>query len=101
MQRTLRFVVVPCRLGHMLVAAGERGVCHLRFGDHAAALEGPFRRLFPGARLVTAARDPLRIWTDALVARLAAWDGRGAGTRVPTATSNTDAFAGPTATPPT
>lgn len=84
MQTTLRFVVLPCRVGHLLVAAGERGVGHVRFGDGVAGLAGSFRAAFPGARPVTSAPDPLRAWGDALVEGLeVGGDGPGAPSAIP------------------
>jgi AraC family transcriptional regulator of adaptative response/methylated-DNA-[protein]-cysteine methyltransferase len=83
MNRTLRYVITPCRLGQMLVAAGQRGVCHLRFGDESAALEEVFRRVFPGALRATGFDDPLQTWSAALVDHLEAWGGRGAPPEIP------------------
>jgi len=45
---TIRWAVVPTTLGEMLVAATDRGVCRLSFGEGRGALE----RLFPRAELV-------------------------------------------------
>ena len=45
---TIRWAVVPTYLGNMLVAATERGICRLAFGEARAELE----RRFPSAELV-------------------------------------------------
>ncbi len=46
---TIRFATVPCDLGWMLVAATERGMCRIEFGDAAASLEEGLRARFPKA----------------------------------------------------
>jgi AraC family transcriptional regulator of adaptative response/methylated-DNA-[protein]-cysteine methyltransferase len=76
----------------MLVAAGERGVCHLRFGDDPAALEGPFRAVFPDARRAELGGDPLLGWTATLVDRLEAWGGHGAPPDIPLELRSGSAF---------
>ena len=45
---TIRWAVVPTYLGEMLVAATERGICRLAFGEARAELE----QRFPSAELV-------------------------------------------------
>jgi AraC family transcriptional regulator of adaptative response/methylated-DNA-[protein]-cysteine methyltransferase len=45
---TIRWAVVPTSLGHMLVAATDKGVCRLSFGEGFEALESRF----PHAELV-------------------------------------------------
>ncbi len=45
-------------LGPLLVAATERGVCHVRFGGDGAALAAELRAEFPFAVI---ARDPARV----------------------------------------
>lgn len=82
MPQTIRYLTAPCALGHVLVAAGERGIAHLRLGATASALETPFLAAFPEAR-PAAPEDPIHGWTDALMARLEAWDGRGAPPELP------------------
>lgn len=44
--------VVPCALGRILVAATERGICFIGFGDDAAALAAELRAEFPKAEIV-------------------------------------------------
>ena len=59
--------LVPTSLGAMLVAATERGVCAVLFGDDEGALRDDLARRFPRARFVaaSAALDP---WTRTLAA---------------------------------
>jgi AraC family transcriptional regulator of adaptative response/methylated-DNA-[protein]-cysteine methyltransferase len=47
----IAFTVVPCSLGRLLVAATERGVCHVSLGDSAASLEADLAAEFPAARV--------------------------------------------------
>ena len=46
------FTAVPCELGWLLVAATATGVCAVKLGDSAAALEADLRREFPAATVV-------------------------------------------------
>jgi AraC family transcriptional regulator of adaptative response/methylated-DNA-[protein]-cysteine methyltransferase len=47
----IRHAVVPCALGWMLVAATERGLCRIEFGDDSAALAAGLKERFPKADL--------------------------------------------------
>jgi len=47
----VHFVVVPSALGRLLVAATERGVCSVKIGDSARALEDDLRREYPKATI--------------------------------------------------
>jgi len=76
MSSSIQYTFGRCRHAHVLVAAGERGICQLRLGDDRAALEAGLLRTFPGARRA-AAQSPVVEWCAAIVARLEAWDGRG------------------------
>ena len=78
----IRYWTSPCALGQLLLAAGERGVTHLRFGDSADALARAYRTTFPEAALA-AEDDPLRAWCACVVERLARWGGRGAPPELP------------------
>lgn len=63
---SIRFTVTPCALGRLLVAATEAGICAVRLGDSAAALEADLRREFPQARIRP--DDPgLQPWVQAIV----------------------------------
>jgi AraC family transcriptional regulator of adaptative response/methylated-DNA-[protein]-cysteine methyltransferase len=48
---TITFAMVPTPLGRMLVAATERGLCAVRFGDSASELERDLRNEFHAAEL--------------------------------------------------
>ena len=47
----IRFAIVPCFLGLVLVAATAQGICAIDFGDTAEALKENLRRRFPKARI--------------------------------------------------
>lgn len=68
----IRSVVVPCSLGWLLVAATERGICRISFGDSAAVLERALRNEFPAAEIARD-RGTLERWVAHLSAHL---DGR-------------------------
>ncbi len=63
------FTVVGTPLGRLLVAGTGAGVCAVKLGDTAAALEDDLRREFPAATLV---RDRIVTgsWVNAIVQRL-------------------------------
>jgi len=50
----IRFAIGECSLGSILVAATERGVCAILFGDDPEELAHDLERRFPRARLVGA-----------------------------------------------
>lgn len=68
----ITYTTTESSLGWLLLAATERGLCAIRFGDSAAALEQALPGAFP---IATIRRDDVRLhpWVDAL---LAAVDGR-------------------------
>ena len=72
-------------LGCLLVAASERGVCHVRFGESEAELSAALARELPAARLE---RDDARLaaWADALAC---AAGGEGTAQRAPRTGSTT------------
>lgn len=49
--QVIRYAAAPCYLGWVLVAATERGICAIDFGDTPAALEAGLRGRFPKATL--------------------------------------------------
>ena len=53
----MRATVRPTRLGHMLVAATERGVCAVLFGQGEASLRRALRARFPRAEITPATSD--------------------------------------------
>jgi AraC family transcriptional regulator of adaptative response/methylated-DNA-[protein]-cysteine methyltransferase len=61
----IRYMVVPCALGRLLVAATERGVCSVALGDTDAELEEALRREFPRAE-VAPAEGELDGWARAV-----------------------------------
>lgn len=63
---SIAFTIRESALGLLLVAATERGVCHVRFGEREDALVAALRAELPAAHLV---RDDARLapWADALV----------------------------------
>jgi AraC family transcriptional regulator of adaptative response/methylated-DNA-[protein]-cysteine methyltransferase len=54
---TLRFAVGECFLGSVLVAASEKGICAILFGDEPGALAEDLQSRFPKARLVGGDRE--------------------------------------------
>jgi AraC family transcriptional regulator of adaptative response/methylated-DNA-[protein]-cysteine methyltransferase len=76
---SLRYTIRESALGLLLVAASERGVCHVCFGESEALLVTALHAELPSARFV---RDDERLagWADPLV-RAAA--GQGGAERVP------------------
>ncbi len=64
------FVVVPCRLGQLLVAATPRGLCRVALGDSAGVLERRLRHEFPAAEL-RRDRRALAVPVRRILARLA------------------------------
>lgn len=65
----IQFTVVPSPLGRLLVAATEKGICAVKLGADASALEAELRAEFPAA---TIARDHgvRSAWVTAVVDRL-------------------------------
>lgn len=68
----IRYAIVPCSLGWLLVGATERGVCAVRLGDTEAELSKSLRDEYPAAELVWDA-EALADTLDALMGYL---DGR-------------------------
>jgi AraC family transcriptional regulator of adaptative response/methylated-DNA-[protein]-cysteine methyltransferase len=60
------FSIVRCDLGWVLVAATDKGVCSVKLGDSASALEAELRRELPAAQ-ITADRGVRPAWTRAIV----------------------------------
>jgi AraC family transcriptional regulator of adaptative response/methylated-DNA-[protein]-cysteine methyltransferase len=66
---TIRHAVRRTALGLLMMAATDRGVCFVQFGDSEAALADQLRAEFPRADLVPAGEDaavPLDAWMAAL-----------------------------------
>ncbi len=70
----MHVAVTPTSLGHMLVAATERGVCAVLFGDDIAMLQADLRRRFVAATIhptPVGAPAAFAAWIAALVAYVA------------------------------
>lgn len=76
----IRFVTTPTSLGKLLVAATNRGVCAVWFGETDDELLGMLREEFPNARLLPAVGNDLQSIVSDVVAAI---EGRGLGDRVP------------------
>ena len=65
----IRYSILACTLGRLLVAGTERGVCAIRLGDSDEELESSLRREFPAAEIL---RDDaaLRAWAEELLQHL-------------------------------
>ncbi|MCW3147178.1 bifunctional DNA-binding transcriptional regulator/O6-methylguanine-DNA methyltransferase Ada [Stutzerimonas stutzeri] len=65
----LRYAIAPCPLGLLLLAASDRGVCALLFGDDEPALEQELRERFAAAHLQ---RDQMGLgdWLQAVITQL-------------------------------
>jgi AraC family transcriptional regulator of adaptative response/methylated-DNA-[protein]-cysteine methyltransferase len=62
----IRYATAPCPLGRVLVAATERGVCAVQFGDSHRQLQRGLRDEFPAAEIRPAGAD-LRDWIREIV----------------------------------
>src|SRR5207253_711157 len=49
--QAIRFAVAACYLGRVLVAATERGICAIEFGDTDSALKAELKARFANAEL--------------------------------------------------
>ncbi len=70
----ITWVALPSPLGRMLLAATDRGLCFLHFGEHDVPLLARLRTEYPHATLVAKARPyppDLTAWIDALDLHLA------------------------------
>ena len=75
----IRYAIVPCPLGWLLVAATERGICRISFDNSSASLERALRSEFPAAEIAPG-DGTLRAWVARLTAHL---DGREPQLQVP------------------
>jgi AraC family transcriptional regulator of adaptative response/methylated-DNA-[protein]-cysteine methyltransferase len=62
----IEYTVVDSPLGHLLVAATERGVCSVKLGDDRRALEAELWNEFAAAKLAPDS-EQLRLWAEAIV----------------------------------
>jgi AraC family transcriptional regulator of adaptative response/methylated-DNA-[protein]-cysteine methyltransferase len=51
------YAVAPCALGHVLVAATERGVCSIQLGSNKETLAATLGQLFPEAEITPAGEE--------------------------------------------
>ncbi len=63
----IRYAVAPCWLGLAIVAATEKGICALFFGDDEEELAAALRGRFPAAR-IEAGGEALSEWLSAAIA---------------------------------
>jgi AraC family transcriptional regulator, regulatory protein of adaptative response / methylated-DNA-[protein]-cysteine methyltransferase len=82
----VRYTIVDCSLGRLLVAATEHGVCASGIGDSDADLEAFLRAEFPAAE---PRRDEasVSVWASAIVAQI---EGRETSTDAPLCLQGTD-----------
>jgi AraC family transcriptional regulator of adaptative response/methylated-DNA-[protein]-cysteine methyltransferase len=65
----IHYAIIPCSLGRLLVAATERGVCAVHFGDSEAELRATLQDEFPAAKLEPDGAT-LRSWVEVISAHL-------------------------------
>ncbi len=65
----IRYTIVDTYLGRMLLAATDKGICAISFGDEDAELEDFLRGEYPAAQ-VERDREGLEAWVQALLAHL-------------------------------
>jgi AraC family transcriptional regulator, regulatory protein of adaptative response / methylated-DNA-[protein]-cysteine methyltransferase len=65
----IEYAVVATEVGHLLVAATDRGLCAVMLGDDTGQVEGALGREYPAATLARG-DDNLRDYTDAIVGGL-------------------------------
>ncbi len=65
----IRYTIVACRLGRLLVAATPRGICSIAMGAADADLVSQLRAEYPAA-VISQDAGPLSTWTTAIVAHL-------------------------------
>ena len=69
---TIGFTTLPCRMGRLLLAATQEGICRIGFGADARSMEKSLRCEFPAAEV---RRDDmgLRPWVEAILRHLNGW----------------------------
>ncbi len=63
---SIRYGIVDCPLGKLLVGATDRGVCAIQLGDSSGQLEQSLRREYPNAR-ITRAGTGVKEWLLAIL----------------------------------
>ena len=76
--RVIDFALRECSLGWLLIAATERGICSVCFGDSERALEEELRSELLAELSAVLERSEIRLksWGDSLIARI---EGRASG----------------------
>jgi AraC family transcriptional regulator of adaptative response/methylated-DNA-[protein]-cysteine methyltransferase len=72
---TISHTVLPTPLGHLLIAATERGVCSVMLGDSAAELETALRREYPAAT-IQAGNGELEHYTEEVLQQIQGKEGQ-------------------------
>ncbi len=62
----IQFTIADCTLGRMLVAATDRGICSVCFGDDDGVLKDALRKEYPAAK-ISAGSTLLDGWTETLL----------------------------------
>jgi AraC family transcriptional regulator of adaptative response/methylated-DNA-[protein]-cysteine methyltransferase len=73
----IRYGVAACSLGWLVVAASERGVCAIEFGDDPADLSARLRARFPAARVAEGDADFVHVVEQVVAFVEAPGDGLG------------------------
>ena len=68
-QTRIHYLTVKCALGRMLVAATDKGICKISFGDTAPTLERSLREEFPAAGFQRGG-SKLQTWTRSILRHL-------------------------------
>jgi AraC family transcriptional regulator of adaptative response/methylated-DNA-[protein]-cysteine methyltransferase len=72
---TISHTVLPTPVGHLLIAATERGVCSVMLGDNAAELETALRREYPAAT-IQAGNGELKSYSDEVLQQFQGKEGQ-------------------------
>jgi AraC family transcriptional regulator of adaptative response/methylated-DNA-[protein]-cysteine methyltransferase len=68
-QTRIHYLITKCALGRMLVAATDKGICKISFGDTVAALDRSLREEFPSADIQRGG-PKLKVWTRSILRHL-------------------------------
>ncbi len=68
-EQRIRYAVVPCSLGHMIVAANPKGICHLQMDDDPKELKDRLFERFSKAD-IQEEDDQLKSWIDEILQAL-------------------------------
>jgi AraC family transcriptional regulator of adaptative response/methylated-DNA-[protein]-cysteine methyltransferase len=66
----INYAIAATRLGRLLVAATERGICFISLGDDDAALEAALTSEYPAAEIADDHGEELSTWVDAILSYL-------------------------------